>query len=38
MIEHKDAEGNVKRRIDLTRPWKRARYADLIRCSGARMV
>jgi lysyl-tRNA synthetase class 2 len=31
MIEHKDEEGNVKRRIDLTRPWKRARYADLIR-------
>ena len=31
MLEHKDAEGNVKRRIDLARPWKRARYADLIR-------
>ena len=31
LIEHKDAEGNVKRRIDLTRPWKRARYTDLIR-------
>jgi lysyl-tRNA synthetase, class II len=30
MIEHKDVEGNVKRRIDLTRPWRRARYADLI--------
>ena len=31
MLEHKDAEGNVKRRVDLARPWKRARYADLIR-------
>lgn len=30
-IEHKDADGNVTKTIDLTRPWKRARYADLIR-------
>jgi len=30
-VEHKNAEGNVVRTIDLTRPWKRARYADLIR-------
>jgi lysyl-tRNA synthetase, class II len=30
-IAHKDSEGNVKRTIDLTRPWKRARYQDLIR-------
>jgi len=30
-IEHKDAEGNVTRTINLARPWKRARYADLIR-------
>ncbi|MGC3991826.1 MAG: lysine--tRNA ligase [Chthoniobacteraceae bacterium] len=29
-IEHKDAEGNVTRTINLARPWKRARYADLI--------
>lgn len=29
-IEHKDADGNVTKTIDLTRPWKRARYADLI--------
>ncbi|CAN5499150.1 lysine--tRNA ligase [soil metagenome] len=29
-IEHKDAEGNVVKTIDLSRPWKRARYADLI--------
>ncbi|MGC1479718.1 MAG: lysine--tRNA ligase [Chthoniobacterales bacterium] len=31
VIEHKDADGNVRRTIDLTRPWKRERYADLIR-------
>jgi len=30
-IEHKDAEGNVTRTIDLSRPWRRARYNDLIR-------
>jgi lysyl-tRNA synthetase class 2 len=30
-IEHKDAEGNVTKTIDLTRPWKRARYKDLVR-------
>lgn len=30
LIEHKDAEGNVTKKIDLSRPWKRARYADLI--------
>ena len=30
-IEHRDAEGNVARRIDLTPPWRRARYHDLIR-------
>jgi len=30
-IEHKDAEGNVTKTINLARPWKRARYADLIR-------
>jgi len=28
---HKDSEGNIKRTIDLSRPWKRARYEDLIR-------
>ena len=33
LIEHKDAEGNVTKRIDLARPWKRARYADLIRAA-----
>ncbi len=30
-IEHKDAEGNVTKTIDLSRPWKRARYKDLIK-------
>jgi lysyl-tRNA synthetase class 2 len=30
-IEHRDAEGNVTRTIDLARPWRRARYRDLIR-------
>jgi lysyl-tRNA synthetase class 2 len=29
-LEHKEAEGNVTRRINLSRPWKRARYRDLI--------
>ena len=29
-IEHKDDEGNVIRAIDLTRPWRRANYHDLI--------
>src|SRR5205085_10908535 len=30
-IEHKDGEDNVTRTLDLTRPWRRARYRDLIR-------
>ena len=30
-IEHKNAEGVITRTIDLARPWKRARYKDLIR-------
>lgn len=30
-IEHKDEDGNVTRSIDLTRPWKRASYHDLIK-------
>lgn len=29
-IEHKDAEGNVTRVINLARPWRRARYRDLV--------
>ncbi len=30
-IEHKDEEGNVIRAIDLSRPWKRAEYSELIK-------
>jgi lysyl-tRNA synthetase class 2 len=30
-IEHRDQAGGVKRSIHLQRPWRRARYADLIR-------
>ncbi len=30
VIEHRDAEGNVTRTIDLTRPWRRTPYAELI--------
>src|SRR4051812_22628344 len=30
-IEHRDAEGKVSRTINLTRPWRRARYRDLVR-------
>jgi len=30
-VEHRDSEGNVTRTINLTRPWRRARYRDLIR-------
>jgi lysyl-tRNA synthetase, class II len=30
-VEHKDAEGNVTRTLNLQRPWRRARYRDLIR-------
>src|SRR5881409_4312568 len=30
-IEHRDVEGNVTRAINLKRPWRRARYVDLIR-------
>ena len=30
-IEHKDAEGQVLRIIDLSRPWRRTDYADLIK-------
>jgi lysyl-tRNA synthetase class 2 len=31
LIEHKDSEGKVVRTIDLTRPWRRASYRDLVR-------
>lgn len=30
-IEHRDAEGKVTRTINLQRPWRRARYHDLVR-------
>src|SRR4051812_15402548 len=30
-IEHRDEEGKVVRTIDLKRPWRRARYLDLVR-------
>ena len=30
-IDHKDEDGNVTRSINLQRPWKRARYTDLLR-------
>ena len=30
-IEHRNEEGEVRRTIDLSRPWRRARYEDLIR-------
>ena len=29
-IDHTDAEGNVTKTIDLTRPWKRAPFRDLV--------
>ena len=29
-VEHRDAEGNVTRTLNLTRPWRRARYRDLV--------
>ena len=30
-IEHRDQEGNLTRTINLARPWRRAKYRDLIR-------
>ena len=29
-----DAEGNVRRTVDLTRPWRRADYADLVKAAA----
>ncbi len=29
-VAHRDAEGNVTRTLNLTRPWRRARYRDLV--------
>ena len=34
LVEHKDAEGNVLRTIDLTPPWRRVKYKDLVRERG----
>jgi len=31
VIEHKDAEGNVAKTIDLTPPWRRIKYKDIVR-------
>ena len=31
VVEHKDAEGNVTKTIDLTPDWKKVKYKDLIR-------
>lgn len=31
LIEHKDDDGNVIRTINLSRPWRRASYADLVK-------
>ncbi len=33
-LEHKDADGNVAKSIDLKRPWKRARYRELIEAAA----
>lgn len=33
-VEHRDAEGNLIRTLNLQRPWRRARYRDLI-CEAA---
>jgi lysyl-tRNA synthetase, class II len=30
-VEHRDAEGKLMRTLNLTRPWRRARYRDLVR-------
>jgi lysyl-tRNA synthetase class 2 len=30
-VHHRDAQGNLTRTINLTRPWRRARYHDLVR-------
>jgi lysyl-tRNA synthetase class 2 len=34
VIEHKDEEGAVTKAIDLTRPWKRGRYHDLVKAAA----
>jgi len=34
LVEHKDAEGKPVRMIDLTPPWRRAPYRDLVRAAA----
>jgi lysyl-tRNA synthetase class 2 len=34
VIEHKDSEGKVTKTIDLTPPWRRVKYKDLVRERG----
>lgn len=34
VIEHKDAGGNVTKTINLTAPWRRVKYKDLVREKG----
>ena len=34
VIEHKDAEGKVTRTINLTPPWRRVKYKDIVREKG----
>jgi lysyl-tRNA synthetase class 2 len=31
LVEHKDAEGQVTKTIDLTPPWRRVKYKDIVR-------
>jgi lysyl-tRNA synthetase class 2 len=35
-IEHRDGDGKVIRTINLKRPWRRARYLDLVREAGGK--
>src|SRR5436309_4851685 len=34
VVEHKDLAGNVSKKIDLTPPWRRVKYKDLVRERG----
>src|SRR5207253_8646659 len=34
VIEHKDSEGNVSKIIELTPPWRRVKYKDIVRERG----
>ena len=38
IVAQRDAEGNATRTISLARPWRRARYRDLIEEDGAGLV